>query len=58
MAPMVSVLEMKPDAKPASGSPRRGPNSRKATWPAALTAITSTVNFQTVRRFRARNGPR
>ena len=30
IAPMVAELETKPEAKPASGSPRRGPSMRTA----------------------------
>jgi hypothetical protein len=40
MALIVAVLEMKPDAKPAIGSPKRAPSRRTATYPAALIAIT------------------
>ena len=31
IAPMVAVLEMKPEIAPASGKPNRAPNSRTAT---------------------------
>ncbi|KAG0759012.1 hypothetical protein G6F22_019487 [Rhizopus arrhizus] len=57
ITPIVSVLEIKPDAIPAKGKPIRGPNTRSAIWPAALTAITKRVNFQIVRRLTASNGP-
>src|SRR6186713_1897548 len=46
MAPIVAALEMKPDAKPASGSPNRAPSIRTRTYPAALIAITRITTIQ------------
>ena len=46
MAPIVAVLEMKPDAKPAIGRPKRAPSSRMRMYPAALIAITRMTTIQ------------
>ena len=46
MAPMVAVLEMKPDASPAIGRPKRAPSRRMRMYPAALIAITSMTTIQ------------
>ena len=55
---MVAVLETKPDAKPATGSPKRAPTSRTAMYPPALIEIIRITIFQMVRGLIAPNGPR
>ena len=46
MAPIVAVLEMKPDAKPEIGSPKRGPTGDRETDPVALIPITRMTTIQ------------
>ncbi len=57
IAPMVAALEMKPDARPAIGSPNRAPSSRTRTYPAALMAITRMTTIQIECGLSASNGP-
>ena len=57
MAPMVAMLDTKPDAKPATGRPKRGPSRRSAMWPAAPIDIIRTTMVQMVRGLMASKGP-
>src|SRR5664279_6621471 len=57
MAAIVAVLEMKPEARPAIGSPNRAPSRRTATYPAALIAMISMTITQIECGFKAPYGP-
>jgi hypothetical protein len=55
---IVAALEANPEASPASGSPRLTPRIRTATYPAALTDISSATNFHIIRGLIALRGPK
>ena len=56
MLAMVAVLEAKPPANPASSRPVRAPNTRRATWPAALMTMMITASSHSLRRFSTCHG--
>ena len=58
IAPIVAVLETKPDARPAMGSPKRAPSARVATCPHAPSAITRMTRNQMLCGFNACRGPK
>src|SRR5579871_422340 len=55
--PMVAVLEMNPEARPAIGSPKRAPTVRTAMYPAALMAMMRITSIQMEWGFNESYGP-